>query len=771
MMSGESQGIGLTRSRYPRHRLSWWRKERALHHLIWIGIAITSIGFATGTAWMALQSRSKAMGAATASVQNLALVLDKHIARTIDAVDTLIQTALHEGRDRAASLTEPSHAALMTELTKDLPYVKTIELMSENGEPFFNLRETSEAGDGINLETYVAYRENPGLGLYVSRPRRDGASRTWLVGIARRGTKGSPSAGLIAVVHIDIEQLQHLFEEIDVGRTGALALWRADGMLLTRKPYEMSNVGRSFPTATLFREMKRAPVGVYEPTVSVTDGLQRIIAYRSLPATSLIIAVALGKEEVLAQWRRDVLRDMAIVGVAITLLISFGVLVAREAQRRDAAEAGARQKSRLLEATLDNMDQGLIMFDADLRVQVCNRRAMELLDLPASLMLSRPLFEDIKRYEFDRGEFGQVDQDFQEWVRSQRFERTLHTIERERPDGTVLEVRTAPFADGGAVRTYTDITERKVVEKRIAHMARHDSLTGLPNRVLLRERIEEALARVSATGETLAVLCLDLDQFKAVNDTLGHPVGDVLLEAVAERIEIHLSEGDTVARLGGDEFAILQVGQLQPHGAKALAQRLVQCMPEPFFLDGHKLNIGVSVGIALAPCDGLNVDSLLKCADLALYRAKAEGRDTFRFFEPAMDTEIQVRRAIETDMREALTRGEFQLHYQPFMNIAQGEVVGFEALLRWNHPSREVQLARRVHRGGRGDRPHRPVGRMDHPARLRGRRAVPSGHAGRCQRLGHAVPQPAVSPFRHFGAHRLGPVSPPARASRSPSRS
>jgi diguanylate cyclase (GGDEF)-like protein len=416
--------------------------------------------------------------------------------------------------------------------------------------------------------------------------------------------------------------------------------------------------------------------------------VRRMVAYRALPGTSLIVAVTLSKEEVLAPWRKDTLRNVFFVATAILILVVLGTLMAQAARRRADAEAAAQQKSDVLEATLEHMDQGLIMFDADVRVQVCNRRALELLDLPASLMRSNPRFEDVKRYEFERGEYGPVDQDFQEWLRTQGFERSLHTFERERPNGTILEVRTAPIADGGAVRTYTDITARKEVEKHIAHMARHDALTELPNRVLLRERLDEALARLGQRGETIAILCLDLDQFKAVNDTLGHPVGDVLLKAVAARIAGCLSEHDTVGRLGGDEFAIIQVGVKQPHGAKRLAQRLVEGMPEPFFVHGHRLNIGVSVGIALAPSDGRDVNALLKSADLALYRAKAEGRNRFCFFETGMDTEAQTRRALETDLREALAKGEFQLYYQPFMNLARGEVTGFEALLRWNHPVR-----------------------------------------------------------------------------------
>jgi diguanylate cyclase (GGDEF)-like protein len=625
---------------------------------------------------------------ATASIENLTLVLEKLMARKIDAIETLLQTALHEGKKLHDQPGAQPATALLAELTRDLPYVRTVKLINAtDGGTVLNLHDTGEAGDGIDLEVDRVYRESPSQGLYISRPRRDGPSRRWLMGVSRPGPVGTPAGNLIAVAHVDIEQLQHLFNEINIGKQGSIALWRSDGMLLARKPYIVENVGRHLPSAALFGALTRSPAGHFE-TVSVADGVRRIVAYRALSGTSLIVTVTLAKVEVLAPWQRDLLRDVSLVSTAILILVVFGTLMAGTARRRADAEARAQHKSDVLEATLENMDQGLIMFDAETRVQVCNRRAMELLELPASLMLSHPRYQDIKRYEFERGEFGEVDQNFREWLRDQTFVRSLQTFERERPNGTVLEVRSAPIADGGAVRTYTDITARKQVEKHIAHMARHDALTGLPNRVLLRERIEEALARGGKEAETLAVLCLDLDQFKAVNDTLGHPVGDVLLKEVAKRIAACLSEQDMVGRLGGDEFAIIQVGTQQPNGAKRLAQRLVEGMPEPFLVEGHKLTIGVSVGIALAPFDGRDVDSLLKCADLALYRAKAEGRNRFRFFEAGMDKEAQARRALENDMREALSRGEFQLYYQPFMNLAQGDITGFEALLRWNHPER-----------------------------------------------------------------------------------
>jgi diguanylate cyclase (GGDEF)-like protein len=248
-----------------------------------------------------------------------------------------------------------------------------------------------------------------------------------------------------------------------------------------------------------------------------------------------------------------------------------------------------------------------------------------------------------------------------------------------------------PMPEGGWVVTYEDVTERYQAEQNIARIARHDSLTDQPNRLLFREKMAEGLARVQAGGEAMAVLCLDLDNFKTINDTLGHPIGDALLRAVAQRLRSVVGEDDTIARLGGDEFAILQAAT-SPYAAEALAGRVVDVLASPIVVEGHEINTGLSVGIALAPSDGTAADHLMKCADLALYRAKAEGRGLFRFFEPEMDARIQRRRALEIDLRRALTSGEFHLVYQPQLNLATNALTGMEALLRWTHPERQAVL-------------------------------------------------------------------------------
>ena len=259
-------------------------------------------------------------------------------------------------------------------------------------------------------------------------------------------------------------------------------------------------------------------------------------------------------------------------------------------------------------------------------------------------------------------------------------------------DGTIIQVltfvRELPHDEGLArLVAIVDVTERLATEARIAHMAQHDALTGLPNRDHLRGRMEEAMARVRR-GESMAVLCLDLDHFKAVNDTLGHPVGDTLLKAVTDRLRKCVREVDTVARFGGDEFIVLQPGIEHPEQAGILAQRLIETVSEPYSLDGHQVVIGMSVGIAVALTDSDDPDTLIKNADMALYRAKTDGRGAYRYFESEMDARLQRRRVLELDLRKAFVAKEFELFYQPLVNLASNHVIGFEALLRWNHPQR-----------------------------------------------------------------------------------
>ena len=268
-----------------------------------------------------------------------------------------------------------------------------------------------------------------------------------------------------------------------------------------------------------------------------------------------------------------------------------------------------------------------------------------------------------------------------------------HIWQHVKADGKEIDVltfcRDTMFCDRPAqLVAIVDVTAKRQAEARIAHMAHHDALTGLPNRVLFLERLDETLLRVRRYPEILAVLYLDLDQFKNVNDTLGHPAGDRLLQAVADRLRTCLRDCDMVARFGGDEFAVLQIGLAAPHEAGALGERIVTLLSEPYDIDGLQAVIGASVGIALAPADGETAEQLLRNADIALYQAKEDGRRTFRFFEPGMGVSLRNHRTLERDLRNALGAGEFEVYYQPLVTLETGVICGFEALLRWHHPVR-----------------------------------------------------------------------------------
>jgi diguanylate cyclase (GGDEF)-like protein len=352
---------------------------------------------------------------------------------------------------------------------------------------------------------------------------------------------------------------------------------------------------------------------------------------------------------------------------------------------RIAEELGKEQV--ISTVALANMSQGLCMFDGDKRLVTCNQRFADLYGLPEELTRpGTPLLEILRR-RVATNNYGGTPDEYIQGRLACADARVEHTELLEHRDGKAIQIRYRPLPWGGWVATHEDVTERRQAEERIAYLASHDALTGLPNRVLFREKLEAAIAR-GRRGHPFAVLLLDLDRFKEVNDSLGHAVGDKLLQKVADRLRENLREDDTVARLGGDEFAILRPDFEGSDSAPNLAGRLIQAIERPYPIESHHLTIGTSAGIAMGPGDGADPELLLKQADLALYRAKADGRGTFRFFEKEMDEKLQARRLLEAELRDGLSRGEMELFYQPVYCLRRELICGFEALLRWNHPLR-----------------------------------------------------------------------------------
>jgi diguanylate cyclase (GGDEF)-like protein len=375
--------------------------------------------------------------------------------------------------------------------------------------------------------------------------------------------------------------------------------------------------------------------------------------------------------------------------IDITLSIRDIIIQALTMTRKEAALAARfEQQANRFDIALNNMSHGLCMLDEQNRLQVWNDRFLEMLhlnnapvrvDMPAAQLIRH----SIRAGNHKTRSVKKVFNDLAQGLRKDRFDQVQTS-----PDGDrTIAVSRRMMAGGGSVVILEDVTESKRAQERITHLAKYDELTGLANRNHFRERIN-GMSAMHKGRNHIAIHLIDLDRFKSVNDTLGHPIGEKLLKEVASRLKTVIRPGDMITRFGGDEFVVLQVGTERYQDAKWLAQRLARTLKDPFDIDGHRIDIGASIGIAMAPMDGVDADQLLKKADMALYAAKNGGGGDHRFFALEMEEAAQERRALELDLREALASEQFQLHFQPLVDLRTGRVTTCEALLRWKHTSR-----------------------------------------------------------------------------------
>lgn len=355
-------------------------------------------------------------------------------------------------------------------------------------------------------------------------------------------------------------------------------------------------------------------------------------------------------------------------------------------------------ETRTRAAVYENLAQGLLLYDSDDRLILRNSHFLQLYPILGQSVVPGVTYEDVTRMELAsiagiRFEEAELIPEFYRRIEEHRDPHTPHTMyEREIGNGRWVLVNEHRTGDGGTVVLYTDISELKRRDRDLQHLAHHDALTGLPNRQLFQQRVDHALANARGQGVQAAVMCLDLDYFKNVNDTLGHPAGDVMLKCVAERLRSCFRDADTVARIGGDEFAIVLPNLAKPEIASALASRLIKVISQPVDFNGQQMVSGLSIGIAISPTDGENTTELVKNADLALYRAKSDGRGTFRFFEAEMDARAQARRALEVGLRQSLVKNELEIYYQPQIDLYTNRILAFEALVRWRHPEKGLIL-------------------------------------------------------------------------------
>jgi diguanylate cyclase (GGDEF)-like protein len=661
------------------------------------GILATAV-FAIGvTVWWL---RADAIRDAGANAENLASVLAEQTNRSIQSIDLMLNDI--QERTEALGVTTPDSFrnllrsedtyAFLKERMEHLSQVSLIGLVDNNG---LLVNGTNQwpllPADLSDREYFRHFKNENDEAIYVTPPVIGRVSGDRILMFAKRlNSSNNEFLGVIAV-GIQLSYFQHIYESIKELPDLSFLFLRKNGTVILRYPNPAQIANTRIPSDSAWYGLVARGGGTYR-SPGYFDGLTRLVGVRPLRNYPLVIDIGVSETAALASWR-----DHAIfIGIGTLLaLICCGFLLKTLNDKihslvdseRTAIDAAGKLKraNATIDAALNNMSQGLVMFDSSQTLVVCNQRYLEMYGLSPKVVRPGCSLRELLNH---RAKVGSVySEDITDDVLAAVDQGTGTTKIAELNDGRIICVAIQPIADGGWVATHEDVTEARRAEERISYAAHHDSLTGLPNRKLFSETLEQELKR-ARRGEGLAVLYLDLDHLKRVNDTLGHPIGDKLLKSVASRLLACTRDVDLVARLGGDEFAIIQTSLVRPSDAADLAMRVGNAIHEPFDLDGHQVTVDVSAGISIAPSDGADLDEMMKAADIALYEAKNTGRGTYRFYEKEMNERMQTRDKLERDLHSALGNGEFELFYQPVIDLKENKIGSFEALLRWHHPTR-----------------------------------------------------------------------------------
>ena len=673
--------------------LAVWR-NRPVRYLILCG-ALLIAAIVAGTAIMVDNLRDRALFDSERELKNTALILAEQIDRTFQAVD-LVQISVIEriqslgitsSDDYARRISSKDIHEMLKTSTSGLVQIYAISVVNADGRllnfsRFWPVPDISVA----DREFFLALKSDPKLTSFVSLPARNRTDRAWTMFLTRKVT--GPHGEFLGLVlgAIELSYFEKLFKTVSLRQGSSITLFRSDGALLTRFPQVQSVIGKTFKSSV--NAVGDGNSGTVR-FVGQIGGKDRLLAAHRLAHFPIVLSVAVDTAAALAIWQKETDVLVGAGGLAaLTVAVMILLIVRQLAHAHTLSMLSLALEKQRLDTALNNMSQGLIMFDSAERVVVCNDLYIQMYGLSREIVKPGCSFVELLRYRTDAGEF--VHHDLEQYradlVAAMARGEVMSSI-LETADGREILITNSPMSAGGRVATHTDITERRRIEAKIAYMAQYDALTDLPNRVKLYERLRQMLARPKR-GDHVAVFCLDLDRFKDVNDAHGHPVGDLLLQSVAGRLRQCIRDADMVARLGGDEFAIVQAGASQPTDATSLASRLIEVIGAPYEIGGRQVAIELSIGIALVPNDGRDPEQLLKNADLALYRAKSDGRGLYRFFEPEMDARMQARRALEIDLCKAIANNEFELFYQPLVDMRTERVTGFEALIRWHHPER-----------------------------------------------------------------------------------
>jgi diguanylate cyclase (GGDEF)-like protein len=661
-----------------------------------VGLGLLAIGL---TVW---GLRSDAIRLSVRDSENIGVLLSDQISRSVEPLVDI----LDEIRERAAAvrIDGPEEfrrrfgGEAVFELLRDrlarLPSSALITITDRNGDIVNFTRAWPPYTVNFADRDYSRhFAEIDSSDVFISAPVASRITGETTLLFSKRVVSDRGEYLGIVTAGFEVSYFERVWRSVVELKGRTFLLSRSDGTILVRFPDPKRRAGDRLPADSPWFQVVAQGGGSFRGS-GYFDAEARWFAVTPLRRYPLVVDIAISEDLALEAWRRRaVLIGFAtLLGLASAVLLLRALIVQfRSLSRSEASVAATSQElqhaNARLDAALNNMSQGLCMFDRDERLVLCNERYLRMYGLTPRDAHPGTTLEQLLARRVAAGSFMGDSVEYRARLRDQLVHGNRIYVQTELPDGRVVAVLNQPMPDGGWVATHEDVTERQRAAWRIAHMARHDALTDLANRLLFSERMDEAFARLRAEDEGFVLFIFDLDLFKAVNDSLGHPVGDALLKAVAERLRKCVPEDCTVGRLGGDEFAILMPGGADRRdAAAALAEMLLDVIGVPYDVDGSRIGIGISIGIALAPEDGDDTSTILKNTDLALYRAKAAGRHCYRFFEIEMDAQARMRHVLEIDLRNALARGELDVHYQTIVDVASRLPCGVEALVRWRHP-------------------------------------------------------------------------------------
>jgi diguanylate cyclase (GGDEF)-like protein len=629
------------------------------------------------------------------TAQSLSYILSDQTDRSLQSVFSTVSKVVDrlqgDGVGSVAALRAAASAneirTMLLERVSEDPFLDSIFIVTADGKISSSDSERLISIAELHGQSYLdSLRDASSDAVYVSTPFKSTINGTWQLSLSKRVSgAGGSFLGVVSGV-VRLARFEDLLRKVALGEHGSISVFRDDGSIIACFPQSEIAFGSNIADSDLYVRFISGKLDGVTRQKSDVDGVDRMFSVVHLPKFPVAAVVAVAMNDIMANWLPQA--EALALGVAVIVLaIAFGAIMLAirieqlaAAREREAVQSQVAVQYKRFNNAINNIVQGLAMYDKNDTLIACNKRYAEIYGLPLELTGPGVTRAQILAHGGDQ-RFGKASSE----PRTEADGSLL--ITNELSDGRIIAQRKKQLADGGWVSTHEDITVRRRAEQKVEEMATHDALTGLSNRFEFKQRLEQCLVEVRQRVGKFAVLYVDLDHFKSVNDTLGHTAGDKLLREVAARIQGAVLQGDTVARLGGDEFAIIQRVSYVPGGAKRLAERLIQSIGEPYTIDGARIEIGTSVGISLTREDSFDSDELIRRADMALHHSKVS-RGAYNFFQSSMDDRIRSRRKMEIDLRAALAEEQFQLYFQPVVSVADRRVNSFEALLRWKHSER-----------------------------------------------------------------------------------